>query len=339
MLLGMPIGTLSKKNSCKKMESILNITNGDSAVNLMREAAIPGVFLPWQDVLHDGPVPSGLSLQELSQIRAQFIIDRNWGDPDQIKFSFTQRDETLYACRNYDRVILWFEHDLYDQLQIVQILDWFAENPLESNRLSMICTEQYLGMCTPEQIAALTEHETSVTQQQLVLAKRAWKAFRSSNPEDWQALLRIDTNALPFLEGAVLRQLQEYPHCKTGLSLSAQRALQIIAQGEGRPGRVFGIYQEQEERKFMGDASFWVILQELLATHPPLLKLPEGLRLTLPSSPDQRLMITPEGEAMLTGKRNWLDQAKVDCWIGGVHLTPDHLWCWDAENERLCRVG
>lgn len=48
------------------MESILNITNGDCAVSIMQQANIAGDFLPWRDVLHDGPVPENLSLAELS---------------------------------------------------------------------------------------------------------------------------------------------------------------------------------------------------------------------------------------------------------------------------------
>jgi len=47
------------------MRNILNITNGDCAVEIMKKADIPGTFLPWQDVLHDGPVPERLSLEEL----------------------------------------------------------------------------------------------------------------------------------------------------------------------------------------------------------------------------------------------------------------------------------
>jgi hypothetical protein len=62
------------------METILNITNGDSAVMVMQQAGIPGVFLPWRDVLHDGPVPAGLSLEKLSEVRAQFISDQGWGE-------------------------------------------------------------------------------------------------------------------------------------------------------------------------------------------------------------------------------------------------------------------
>jgi len=53
------------------MDTILNITNGDCTVKLMAAAGIPGVILPWRDVLHDGPVPAGLSLEQLSAVRAK----------------------------------------------------------------------------------------------------------------------------------------------------------------------------------------------------------------------------------------------------------------------------
>ncbi|MGB5436237.1 MAG: hypothetical protein WBM98_10140 [Maribacter sp.] len=317
------------------MESILNITNGDSAVELMRKAGISGEYLPWRDVLHDGPVPAGLSLPKLSKVRARFIAERGWADLHEVEQSFAERDQILADFRDYDRVILWFEHDLYDQLQILQILDWFADNPPAAGSLSMICTEQYLGMCTPEQIASLIEYEAPVTDRQLSLAKWAWAAFRSSNPQEWQALLQIDTSALPFLEGAVLRQLQEYPDCDSGLSLTAQRALNILAQGERPPGRLFGDTIQLEERKFMGDSSFWVILQELLDSDPPLLELPEGLQLTLPISPAQKLTLTREGEAVLAGRKNWLDSTAIDRWIGGVHLTSNTLWYWNPQASEL----
>jgi len=51
----------------------LNITNGDSAANIMADAGIAGVILPWRDILHDGPVPGGLGLAELAEVRAAFL--------------------------------------------------------------------------------------------------------------------------------------------------------------------------------------------------------------------------------------------------------------------------
>ena len=74
------------------MSNILNVTNGDSAVEIMKKAGIPGEFLPWRDVLYEGQVPGNLSLEELSKIRAKFISDKGWGDAETIQKSFAERD-------------------------------------------------------------------------------------------------------------------------------------------------------------------------------------------------------------------------------------------------------
>ena len=320
------------------MDNILNITNGDCAVEIMKTANIPGTFLPWRDVLHDGPVPAGLTLEALSEVRANFIIDRGWGTPENIKRDFIERDNTLKLFETYEKVILWFEHDLYDQLQILQILDWFDQNRPKDSSLSIICVDKYLGMLSPEEMATLYQYEEPVTEKHFELSKKAWSAFRADTPEQWAALLKVDTTTLPFLEGAILRLLEEYPNCTNGLSRTAQQALKIISQGEKRPGRVFGAFQDTEERKFMGDSSFWEILNQLLDSSPPLLELPEGKELTLPTNSDQELTITPQGEEVLSGKRNWLELMQIDNRIGGVHLTPDNIWCWDSAAKRIVEL-
>jgi hypothetical protein len=321
------------------MSNILNITNGDFAVEIMKKAGIPGKLLPWRDVLHMGPVPEDLSLGELSEVRAKFISGEGWGDPKAITQSFIERDNTLKSYENYEKVILWFEHDLYDQLQILQILDWLHGHRSSRTQLSIICIDQYLGRLTPEEMASLFKYEVPITDAQLNLANRAWAAFRSNTPEKWSALLKEDTSALPFLKGAILRMLEEYPSQRNGLSRTEQQALTIISEGENRPGRVFGHNQEREERIFMGDAGFWTILHGFLESEPPLLKLPEGKELTLPTSPDQELTITPAGTEVLSGKRNWLEINPPHRWMGGVHLSQDNVWCWDSVAGKAIKIG
>jgi len=44
---------------------MLHVTNGDSVLAVFREAGIPGTYLAWRDVLHDGPVPQTASLDAL----------------------------------------------------------------------------------------------------------------------------------------------------------------------------------------------------------------------------------------------------------------------------------
>jgi hypothetical protein len=319
------------------VNSILNIVNGDSAVKIMRQAGISGDFLPWRDILHEGPVPADLSLEELSLVRADYIGGQSWDSQEDIKQSFIDRDNGLKEADNYKRVILWFEHDLYDQLQILQILDWFYKNSFSKSRLSIICTENYLGVQSAEQIHKLLDYEQPITEEQFKLASRGWAAFRAESPEPWHALLDMDTSALPFLKDAVVRMLEEYPSCSDGLSRTARQALEIIAEGESPPGRIFGANQKREQRVFMGDLSFWGILRDMLQSNPPLLALPPGKQLSLPPEKDQALSLTTAGESVLSRKTNWLDIAEVDRWIGGVHLDTGNIWCWNPDSGTLTK--
>ena len=305
----------------------------------MQQAGIAGEFLPWRDVLHDGPVPGGLMLKALSEVRADFIVSCGWGKRDDINRSFFERDQTLRQLKSDDRIILWFEHDLYDQLQILQILDWFSRNRSQAPALSMICVDQYLGMMTPENMLAIQKQEKEITDDQFALASLAWSAFTAETPLPWSSLLTQNTSDLPFLRGAVLRMLEEYPSEYNGLPKTALKSLEIIASGIVRPGEIFRKYQQSEERQFMGDSSFWVILNELVAATPGLLKLDKGDRIEFSKIRQQEISITQAGLEVLSGQRNYLDCITIDRWIGGVHLTEDNIWCWHNEHQVIRNVS
>ena len=317
------------------MKSILNITNGDSAVSLMRQADLSGDCLPWRDVLHEGPVPKGLSLEELSEVRAGYIVSQGWGDIEEIKESFRQRDQALKSFDDYEEILLWFEHDLYDQLQILQILDWFSQQNNLDGRLSMICTDNYLGLLNSDQIRNLLRYKQNVTNAQLMLARDAWAAFCNDSPEHWGKLLEHDTSHLPYLDGAVLRLMQEYPSTRNGLSQTVQRALEIVANGERLPGKIFAKYQKTQERHFLGDSSFWNILNDLLGANQPLMRLSTGKNLNFPFNAEQQLEITEMGGDVLAGKVDWLQIKPINRWIGGVHLLPTNIWRWDEGSKIL----
>jgi hypothetical protein len=317
------------------LNNILNITNGDNSVELMKLAEIPGEYLPWRDVLHDGPVPEQLSFDELAAVRAQFISDCGWGDYELIKQDFEQRNHLLESMGQYDKVMLWFEHDLYDQLQILQILDWLHQQQSLTIQVTLICTNQYLGFCSPDELKALLKYEAPITPSQLSLASLAWDAFRSPTPEKWCDLLQHDCSDLPFLRDAVLRMLQEYPSVTAGLSRTAHQALSLISKGEQRPGKLFGTNQAFEDAIFMGDASFYMILNELIQADEPLVQLNEGSEITFPINHNQRLSLTPLGKAVLNGEAHWLDHSNINRWIGGIHLTADNIWCWDSANNTV----
>ncbi len=145
----------------------LHVTNGDAAAERILEAGVGGSVLPWRDVLHEGPVPAGLSLGDLTAVRAQFIGQAGWDDPEQVLPRLRWRDAMLSGFRAYAEVVLWFEHDLYDQLQLLQVLDWFTGVDPGPVRLSIINPGEFLGMQSPQRMRELFASRRSVTPEML----------------------------------------------------------------------------------------------------------------------------------------------------------------------------
>jgi hypothetical protein len=211
---------------------LLHITNGDCAVTVLSQV-VQGPILPWRDVLHEGPVRAGLSLEDLSRERAQFIADAGWGEFATVLKSFQERDALFRRGGEHDEIVLWFEHDLYDQLQLIQVLDGLSA--LRGPPISLVCEAEYLGNMAPERAAELFSLRTPLTRRHFQEAQSAWAAFRSADP------LQIDPSkpkALQFLGAALRRHLEEFPWTTDGLSRS---------QRQIREGKT------QEEPAFLGD--------------------------------------------------------------------------------------
>jgi hypothetical protein len=237
----------------------LHITNGDSVVGSFQELFPADAVLPWRDVLHEGPVPPDLSLPELSEVRAHFLSAESGRPLEQLLADFRARDGLLARCAEFDEVVLWFEHDLYDQLQLIQILDWFQTQAPGATNLRLIQAEDYLGHMSPARFAELFPARMAVSPGQLNLAAAAWRAFQSADPADLEPFL-APRPELPFLAPALLRLCEEYPWTTDGLSRTQRIIRDLQRQGLTERGELFGAFSRQEEAIWMGDWSFFRIL-------------------------------------------------------------------------------
>ena len=96
----------------------------------------------------------------------------------------------------FEHIELWFEHDLLDQLQLIQILDFFADEGVASGKLHLVQADDYLGVQPPDKIMQFRNRRALVTQEQLATAKLAWAAFVQPSPRVWANLLKQDLSAL-----------------------------------------------------------------------------------------------------------------------------------------------
>ena len=328
----------------------LHLTNGDSSVSILQKAGVCGDIVPWRDCLHEGPVPEGLSLEAMSDVRVRYLTDGLTLHADKVREDFNERDRRLKHYRNDDEVILWFEHDLYDQLQLLQILHWFAAQDFSDTRLGMICIGEFpgieaffgLGQLSPEQMATLAGKQQPVTPKQLRLGRAGWEAFCAPDPTRLEAYLQQDLSCLPFMRSAIERHLEEFPSTHNGLSRTEQQILDILSEQPMNPGKLFHASQEREAARYMGDWSFWKIVADLNQMSRPLLVTESGEPFFYaPVTPwreefnRQLIQLTDMGRRVLEGSEHRLELGAPDRWLGGVHLCEGHCWCWDRAEVKL----
>lgn len=223
----------------------LHITNGDSAGGMIKEAAsLEGEVLCWRDVLHDGPIIAEEG-DELYRARAAFLwsvmdakspLPKFRGTEETILQGYVERQALLHNLDKYDEIILWFEHDLYDQLQLAECLYHLAKVRNICEKTSIICIGEHdgvpyfhgLGNLAIPQLEALFPNRQPLTPDHLREGKRVWHALASSNTEALEKLILEQFSALSFMQDALKRFAREYPWTGSGLTLTQQYVLQSI---------------------------------------------------------------------------------------------------------------
>ena len=328
----------------------LHITNGDVAANTLKGLYPDEDVLPWRDPMTEGPFPAGLDLCATSKIRAGYLAGPALPH-DQVLRDFDLRDRHLAAAERYDDITLWFEHDLLDQLQLLQLLDWFASAPVPSGKLGVICIGTFpgmepfrgLGQLGPAQMATLLDQRAPVTPLQLRLARSGWAAFRSPDPRDLEDFLQRDLQALPFMKAALSRHLQEFPAASNGLGRTDRQILKVISEGTNRPGQIFAANAALETALFLGDWGTYQHIHELCNVRHLLNCRPDGeFRGVLDPAPSteefhrQELSLTERGCRVLANEADASAFGEVDRWLGGVRLAAAKpRWCWDEAARRL----
>lgn len=329
------------------------MANGTSTTTTIQAAGIPGACSIWADPLYEGPVPGGLSDTELADVRMRHLAgeaDLAWtawagGNPALDPRNDLRRwRAAIEGHESYDELIFWFEHDLFDQLNLIHVLAWIRDRLPATKPVSLICIGSFpgrpdfkgLGQLTPDELASLLETRQPVSEPQYETARRAWGAFREPTPEALDKLRQDDTSVLPYLAAALSRFLQEYPWTRDGLSRTERRLLEL-ADGGIALREAFPRMHEGEHAYYVTDASLAALAETLSRTSPPLLTLDvsgaaEGHVLR------GIVTLTNPGRSVLEGREDRVATCGIDRWLGGVHLRgTGGIWRWDETLQRIVR--
>jgi hypothetical protein len=325
----------------------LHVANGTSTTMTIEAAQIPGLRSIWADPLYEGPVPGGISDDDLVKVRSGYLAGPSGtSDVDPVNDLKTWR-RVIERHDAYDELILWFEHDLFDQLNLIQLLSWLRSRLPKSKAVSLICIGSFpgrpffkgLGELDPGELASLLDTRQPVTDAQYELADRAWQGFREPTPVALGDLCRStkvsDSVPFPYLAPALMRFLQEYPWTTDGLSRTERRLLQLAQEGSVKLSAAFPRMHDGEDAYYVSDLTLSVLAEDLSRITPPLLTrdLEEA---GLDELHRTSVAITDAGRAVLRGDEDKVSLCGTDRWLGGVHLKGKaNIWRWDDERQQI----
>ena len=303
----------------------------------MARSSVPGTSSAWPDVLHDGPTPLATG-EEWIQARCNYLGTLTGDAVAATIRQYRETDAVLESWRDYDEVVFWLEHDLFDQLLLIRHLWWLtthaADRARHGTRFSLVCGRDYIGLLKPEEFAPRFAARQAISVEQIRIGAAAWEAYCSADP---LRLLPFATAAsadqhrhVPFVAAALCRFLEEFPATSNGLARSERQILEVLSGGPRTPEQTFVAASRLEDAIYMGDLSFWGIVEAMTRVPRPLVAVEVQER---PGRlPDGTLAITDTGRAVLAGRADHIRLNGISRWLGGTFLSAGRVWRWTGSS-------
>lgn len=253
--------------------SILQLTSGDCAGSLLRQAGVPGEVLVWHDILYDGPRNGpGWPDEATLEARAAFLERSLDGGLPQAKILATLRTQyqRLAAAASYDRLVLWFDACLFDQAMLAHLLACLSQRAFRN--VFLLCVDAFpgivpyhgLGQLSPAQLASLAGTERPVTEAQYRFSVHVDRAFAVQDADLLDGLRKTIGAPLPWIPAAAARWLRERPDPVTGLGFLEGLALEAVRKGCATPAEIFAAVAAADvPPQYWGDTTLWAKVNAL----------------------------------------------------------------------------
>ncbi len=345
-----------EQNQLDQDLSTLHIRCGSDLKNVLPACGLKGDFLEISNPFPQGQVPPSDPLDYFLDCRASFIKSSYAGYApedrlEQSREEFSREEQRLRDLPGqYQRLVLWFEHDAFDQLCFAYILHHLAQADSNGSELKGVTIEliqvdnfpgvnRFIGLGQlsqqPQSLQVLWQQRCGVSAADISFGSRIWQAYTGTDPMALWQLCKESNCPLPLMQKAVTRMLQELPWITHGLSLTEYLALSIIKQdGPLTRQRLFHfLLSEAEPQPFLGDIMFYSVLDGLSQVETP------ALTISSDNQDEETYSLTDVGEQLLAQRQNWMALASKERWVGGqVIKSGGRNWYWDPEaNRPVCQ--
>ncbi|MEP0134045.1 MAG: DUF1835 domain-containing protein [Eudoraea sp.] len=310
------------------MSSQLHITNGDSFTQKLKSLKLKGEIITWREMLCEGKTETNVGSESFWKTRFDFLhknykVSKTWFVEKTLK-----EYRSLCNHKQQDQIVLWFEYDLFCQINMLAVLSWlkkhrrYAEIYLvcsgdedETNRLYR------LNDLSDEQLLNSYENKVKLSQNDIEYADYVWQLYCSDNPIRLENLIDFDNYQFDYLSDAIKVHLRRFPTIKNGLNELENRILEFSLQQKPKSKKelLSSLIQNQGFYGF-GDTQYERVISNLR----PLFSTFNPVRLT------------KKGKEILEGKTNYYSQIRDnEDYLGGALK---YNFLYNTESDRILKL-
>ncbi|MEJ8475183.1 DUF1835 domain-containing protein [Roseibium algae] len=315
--------------------STLHIRCGNDIEAPLKRAGFLGDFLQFSDPVCQGPIsdePNAITE------RARFIASEYPGEDETETIDvLTKEHNRLNNAGDYGRIVLWFEHDPYDQLLLVKTLVQLKATGANRRKVELVSLDRFpgiqkfigIGQLSPAALRHMYARRAPISEEAYNLAEVTFSALLVKDPEALHALSRHSSLGLPYLAGALSRYLSELPDVQNGLSFTENSILKALKDKPLPWGQVFRSFmQAVDPLPFHGDLMFLGTMLRLRDAERPALTS-QPVDMTREGWGRTEFSLTETGLALLARALDWKTCGSRLRFQGSITCFADPDWRWD----------
>jgi hypothetical protein len=207
------------------MKSLLHITNGDNFTSKLQALPVKGDIITWREMLCEGKTLCSVGSESFWKTRFEFLnknykISKSWFVEKTLK-----EYRSLCNHKQQDQIVLWFEYDLFCQINMLAVLSWLKTHRRHAE-ISLVCSGREgkgdklyaLTELSDEQLMDLYERRTVLSQDDIEYADYIWQLYCSDNPIRLENQIANNDFQFEYLSEALKTHLRRFPTIKNGLN-------------------------------------------------------------------------------------------------------------------------
>lgn len=310
------------------MKSLLHITNGDSFTSRLQSLQLKGDIITWREMLCEGKTLCAVGSESFWKTRFEFLnknykVTKSWFVEKTLK-----EYRSLCNHKQQDHIVLWFEYDLFCQINMLAVLSWLKEHRRHAE-ISLVCSGKEdessklygLNELSDERLLHLYESRTMLSQDDIEYADYIWQLYCSDNPIRLENQLANNDFQFEYLNEALKTHLKRFPTIKNGLNELENHVLKtaVAKKPESRNALMGQLLSDQGYYGF-GDTQY----ERIITSLKPLFNSFNPVKLT------------KKGKEVLENKSNYYSQIRDNQLYLGGSLKYNFLY--NTDTNRILKL-